>query len=315
MGPQYFRDNFPQVPNMEAGPGLGLGPPSPQPHNPWQNNPHATSNPYGQQQQQMYGEGRQLRTRGRPQSAAGRRREHSPGWSPIGLHVQKRRRMAATRPNRNFTALARFGKPLPPPRLDDYYEGSDFSSGSDSPSYQTRGTGGRFVLYADSSTVISLPQITHELVEQHSFGIGTMPARSISRCMSSCPARSISRSISSHPAVYRQRPAVLSPDRSRRRRQKDEDSDPDYEGEKSERSGGRAGRRAAKRSTASNTGRPAQSAHQHQQQMHQQQPTAAVKQQMLAQRMQASLDSPFHWRPDYLPDSSHLHKDQSRRFA
>lgn len=101
-------------------------------------------NPYAQQQQQqgMYGEGRQLRQRGRGQDSTGRKREHSPGWSPIGLHVQQQRRMVRSRPNRNITALARFGKPLPPPRMDDYYEGSDFSSGSDSPSYQTRGTGG-----------------------------------------------------------------------------------------------------------------------------------------------------------------------------
>jgi hypothetical protein len=66
-----------------------------------------------------------------PPPVVGRKREHSPGWTPMGLHVQKRRRMLRTRPNRNTSALARFGKPLPPARLDDYYEGSDFSSGSD----------------------------------------------------------------------------------------------------------------------------------------------------------------------------------------
>ena len=31
-----------------------------------------------------------------------------------------------------MSALAKFGKPLPPPRLDDYYEGADLSSSSES---------------------------------------------------------------------------------------------------------------------------------------------------------------------------------------
>lgn len=34
-------------------------------------------------------QGRQLRQR-QQQNAKGRKREHSPGWSPIGVHVQKR---------------------------------------------------------------------------------------------------------------------------------------------------------------------------------------------------------------------------------
>ncbi len=72
------------------------------------------------------------------QAARGRKREHSPGWSPMGLHVVKRHRALRTRPNRNTSALARFGKPLPPPRMDDYYEGSDLdlSSESEGPVYK-----------------------------------------------------------------------------------------------------------------------------------------------------------------------------------
>lgn len=31
-----------------------------------------------------------------------------------------------------MSALSKFGKPLPPPRLDDYYEGADLSPSSES---------------------------------------------------------------------------------------------------------------------------------------------------------------------------------------
>ena len=37
-----------------------------------------------------------------------------------------------TRRKSNMSVLAKFGKPLPPPRLDDYYEGADLSSSSES---------------------------------------------------------------------------------------------------------------------------------------------------------------------------------------
>ena len=84
-----------------------------------------------QQQQQRYEE--QQYAAAQQQPIVGRKREHSPGWTPMGMHVVKRQRVLRTRPARNMSALARFGKPLPPPRLDDYYEGSDFSSGSEEP--------------------------------------------------------------------------------------------------------------------------------------------------------------------------------------
>ena len=65
----------------------------------------------------------------------------------MGLHVIKRRRALTTRPHRNMSALAKFGKPLPPPRMDDYYEGSDLdlSSESEGPVYKPRARADRCV--------------------------------------------------------------------------------------------------------------------------------------------------------------------------
>ncbi|CAL8467238.1 g6774 [Coccomyxa elongata] len=151
--------DFPMPPMgaMEAEP-MSFHPQGRQPQSsaPWQQH----HNPYRQQrddfqqqqqhqQQQQYQQqvfadagGRQLRQRGANpgQEVKGRKREHSPGWSPMGLHVIKRRRVLTTRPHRNMSALAKFGKPLPPPRMDDYYEGSDLdlSSESEGPVYKPR---------------------------------------------------------------------------------------------------------------------------------------------------------------------------------
>ena len=51
-----------------------------------------TADPWQSEEQPDGGfmpQGRQLRQR-QQQKAKGRKREHSPGWSPIGVHVQRR---------------------------------------------------------------------------------------------------------------------------------------------------------------------------------------------------------------------------------
>ena len=67
--------NFPMPPDMHLGASPAV--------DPW----HGEEQTDGGFMQQ----GRHLRQR-RQQQAKGRKREHSPGWSPIGVHVQKRLR-------------------------------------------------------------------------------------------------------------------------------------------------------------------------------------------------------------------------------
>ncbi len=70
--------NFPMPPEMH----MGMTSTSPA-ADPWQSEE--------QQDGGFMPQGRQLRQR-QQQRAKGRKREHSPGWSPIGVHVQKRLR-------------------------------------------------------------------------------------------------------------------------------------------------------------------------------------------------------------------------------
>ena len=70
--------NFPMPPEMH----MGMSSTSPA-ADPWQSEE--------QQDGGFMPRGRQLRQRPQ-QRAKGRKREHSPGWSPIGVHVQKRLR-------------------------------------------------------------------------------------------------------------------------------------------------------------------------------------------------------------------------------
>ena len=73
QAPINLYPNFPMPPEMH----LGAGPAA----DAWQGGEHA--------EEGLLQQGRQLRQRSQ-QRAKGRKREHSPGWSPIGVQVQKR---------------------------------------------------------------------------------------------------------------------------------------------------------------------------------------------------------------------------------
>ena len=73
QAPINLYPNFPMPPEMH----LGAGPAA----DAWQGEEHA--------EQGLLQQGRQLRQRSQ-QRARGRKREHSPGWSPLGVQVQKR---------------------------------------------------------------------------------------------------------------------------------------------------------------------------------------------------------------------------------
>ena len=73
QAPINLYPNFPMPPEMH----LGAGPAA----DAWQGEEHA--------EQGLLQQGRQLRQRSQ-QHARGRKREHSPGWSPLGVQVQKR---------------------------------------------------------------------------------------------------------------------------------------------------------------------------------------------------------------------------------